>query len=366
MSKKEENRARDEARRFRDQAQQGASRDIGGGFGPGGLGETREGARSRQGETYGGAVGGFRQAQETGGYDPTQLPGLRQTAAGLAGTGGFDSSRVNALRSGIDTAAQTGGFDPDILASYRQRFAGLGDTGGYSAEDRERITRLADTGGFSPEDEANFRNRASSGVASIYRTLQDEQARKQAASGGLGSGGAASQLARQATQRQAEAALNAEVELAQQKRAGQVAGIGFTGDIAAGRRAGTGMGTELETGVATGRRSALGLGGELEGQLASGIRQGFGQQAGLEGSVAAGRLSGTQGMASLFNTSTGEISETGRQILDRLGLSSLDQRTALSVLSGLAQTPGLFDNIMRGAQVGASVISGITGGEGIT
>ena len=99
--------------------------------------------------------------------------------------------------------------------------------------------------------------------------------------------------------------------------------------------------------------------------MAGGIRAGVGEQAGLESDVAGKTLAGTGaaagGIASLFNTSTGEVSDMGRQILAQYGLSDADQATQIQTLTQLANTPGWFDRIMQVGGMAAGVAGGLGG-----
>jgi hypothetical protein len=188
----------------------------------------------------------------------------------------------------------TGGYDPDVVSKIRE---------GYS--------RFSDTGGISPEEEAAFRRRATSGIGGIYEVLGNDAERRRSATGGLGTGGDISRMARQLSQEQARAATGAEVDLASIRRSGRQ--FGLSGGTA------------------------------------------------LEGNIAGNRLQATGGMANLFNTTTGEISDFGRQILAQYGLADASQETQLAILRGLAGTPGIMDNIQRIGGMAAGAIGGLPG-----
>jgi hypothetical protein len=242
----------------------------------------------------------------------------------------------------------TGGYDPTQEASI---------TSGYQS--------LADNGGFTPQQSQDYRNRATESVADTYQVLQDQYQRSRAATGGLGTGGDSARMARQLSEESAKANLNAEASLADQTRAGKLAGLGGLQTNAAGVAAGKTNAFNavggLESNVASGAQNIMGQQSNLEGNIASGVRAGVGLQAGTEGAVAGGNLAADSGLSQLYNTATGAVSDLGKQILGQMGLASTDQQTQLSVLTQLANTPGVFDNILRAGQVAGGVLTGIGG-----
>lgn len=295
MAKRATQQARSEGQQFANRVRGRTQSDVlggpGGAFGPTGLAGERQAAQGQQQQEQQAAFGGIQQAQTTGGYDPTQLTGLRQSAQQFT---------------------QTGGYDPAALAKI---------TGGYQS--------FADTGGFTPDQEAAFRRRATSGVPAIYDVLGAQAERERSLTGGLGTGGQISQMARQMAQEQSKAATGAEVDLASQERAGKLAGLsgltGVAGDVAGARRAG------------------------------------FGQQLGLESGVAQGVGQANQQMSHLFDSSTGQINALGNQILAQYGLSDAADETKLKVLQSLSQAPGVLGNIAQGIGQVGNIATGISG-----
>lgn len=361
MAKKEQQEVRNTARGTASNASETANADISGGgaFGGTGLAGSRGAAVDRQSQSFGSASQGFTEAQNTGGFDPNRLATVRSGTDNLALTGGFNPGQTEGVRTGLANASPTGGFDATQLAGLRGMATRNSENGGYDPENLSRITsgyqNFADNGGISETDAQNFRNRSNSGVSSAYKVLGEEAARRRTLTGGLGSGGETAQMARELSERQAQTNLNTESELAGLQRSGRLAGLGglssVASNVADNRQSGLTGAASLESSVAGGTRDILGQQANLESNIAAGIRGGVSTQAGVEGSVASGRLAGTAGQAQLFNASTGEISDTGRLILSRLGLQSADNATAMSTLQQLSMTPGLFDNIMKGIQV---------------
>lgn len=293
MAKRATQQARGHANDFGQYTRGRTQADLygGGAFGPGGLVNERQRSLEQQQQDRTAAFSGINEAQMTGGFDP---------------------SRLNTLRQSTDEFTRTGGYDPEQVAKI---------TSGYQ--------NFADTGGFTPDQEANFRRRATSGVPALYDVLGNQAERQRSLTGGLGTGGQISQMARQMAQEQSKAATGAEVDLASQERAGKLAGLGGLESIGGS--------------VASGRRSGL----------QSGI--------GLEGSVASGRTAANSQMSQLFNAQTGEISDQGKQILAQYGLEDAAAETQLKVLQSLAGAPGALGNIASGVGQVGSIAKSIGG-----
>lgn len=371
MAKQEQQDARKTAGSLATNSTDESNKNIygGGAFGPTGLVGTTASAAGRQGESYTAAKGGFDEGQKTGGYDADQLNTLRTNTAKLADTGGYDPNNLDTLRKTLSDSQKTGGYDTNNLDYLRTTGKGFVDSGGFDpaqlTQTRSGYQNFADTGGFTPEAAQNFRDRSSESVEATYGVLSDAAQRAKAATGGLGTGGDYSKMARQLGQDSAKASLNAEDSLATQMRAGKLAGLGglqSTDSAVANNKmqALSGLGN-LEGNVAAGGRDITSQQANLEGNVAGGIRAGVGAQAGLEGSVAGGKLASTAGQAGLFNTETGEVSDMGNKVLAQLGLTGLDSRTAATLLAQLSNNPGLFDNIMKGIQVGGNAVAGVAG-----
>ena len=298
----------------------------------------QQGALNNQGQTFNAAYGGYKQGQDTGYYDPTILNNLRNLTSELSTTGGFDPSQVTSIQNqfgkvggnlqdiyNIDKGftGTSGAMDPAALAAI---------TGGYQ--------KFADTGGFTPEQSSAFMRQATSGVPAIYDVLAQQAQRNRAATGGLGTGGDIAQMARQMSQQQSQATTGAEVALNEQINANKLAGLGGltgVGENVAGQRLGA-------AGQMTGtQQAATGLGSAeagFAGDIAAGRRSGAGLEAGLESNVASNKAAATAGMAGLYNTATGEVTQMGQQILDALGIDSSNQQLALRVLASLADAQG--------------------------
>ena len=215
-----------------------------------------------------------------GAFGPTGLSGERSQAIDQ------QQQDLSSAYGGIQKAQTTGGYDPATLAKI---------TGGYQT--------MADTGGFSDTDKARYMRQATSGVPAIYDVLSQEAQRNRSLTGGLGTGGEISQMARQMAQEQSKAA---------------TAGL-------------VGLNTQIN------QNKLAGLGGESA----------------LASDQARGVTTANQQMSQLFDAQTGQINAQGNQILAEYGLQDAADETKLKVLQSLAGAPGVLGNIAQGiGQVG--------------
>lgn len=247
----------------------------------------------------------------------------------LVGASGLQSNLAGRLSDTLGNQMQYGGYNPKQLANLENETQSLYDTGGYDPNEvaglRGSYSYLGQTGGFSPQDEQRFMRQATEGTTATYGALQNQAKQATIATGGLGTAGALSQMARQGSQAQGQNTLNAQVALNQLKTQNKLAGLG--GETA------------------------------LAGQVAQGRQQGAAQQLGLEGNVAQGALSATNIMNQMYNTTTGQVTQLGNQILQSLGLTFNTEAEAISALTNLSKNPGMF-------QTALSDYLAVTGGEG--
>jgi hypothetical protein len=261
----------------------------------GGLATASTNATGAQGTELGAATAGYENQQLTGGYNPTTLSNLQSATGNLA---------------------STGGYDPTQLAST---------LGGYNT--------LATTGGFTPQQSQQFIEQATQGTTGTYNTLEAQAQQDRAKTGGLGTGGEISQMARQLGQAQASNTLNTEVALNQQQTGNELAGLGGS--------------SNLQTNVA--------------GAKAGGVAQ----EAALGANVAAGSNAANTGLSNLYNTTTGQITAVGQQVLSALGLNFNTQSDAITALTNLSKNPGAVQTVLGtiaglgGAAAGAAGALGI-------
>lgn len=254
----------------------------------------------------------------------------------LGGIGGAQGSQQNTLNTFLPSMTQnltTGGYDPTQLAGLRASTANFASTGGYDPTQLNTINagygNLATTGGFTPGQEQDFVRQATEGSADTYKILEDQSQRAKAATGGLGTGGDYAQLARQASQSQAQNTLNAEVGLNNLENSNKLAGLGGLSSTASN---------------VAGNRLA-----------------GSGQQLGLESGVAQGSTAANSQFNNLFNTQTNQVTQMGQQLLQSLGISYNSQAEAASILAGLSKNPGAFQTAIGDITQLGGVAAGIGG-----
>src|SRR6266404_2552692 len=186
---------------------------------------------------------------------------LLNQGQGLAGPG---SPIMSGFQSSLGTAQ---GNQANLLSSATGNIKNLQDiSGGYGD--------IARTGGYTPQQESQFLQRATEGTGTTYGALADQAKRLQTATGGLGTSGGISQMARQLSQVQGQNTLNAQLGLNESETANKLAGLG--------------------------------------GELAS--------------TATAGGLTNQ-----LYNTTTGQVTALGNQILQSLGLSFGTQEEAARI-----------------------------------
>lgn len=368
MAKSDQQNTRSTANNFGSQAQGAANSNINGGgaFGSGGLSGSLSTATGDAKNSFNLAQGGFQQQQSTGGYDSNMLNTIRGNNAGIATTGGYDPNAVAGLQQQYSSMTPTGGFDPNSLNTINSGAGGIASTGGYDPGNLATIsggyTSLAG-GGFTPQQEQDFRNRATESVSSTYQVLQDQAQRARSATGGLGTGGDFSKMAREMSEQSAQANLNAEVGLQGAETANKSTGLAglssVNANLASNKLSGLGILSSTAANEAAGSRDLLGQQANLQTNQAAGIRAGVGQQTALEGSVASGVDAANTGLAALYNSTNNQITALGQQILGQMGLASSDQQTQIAALTQLSNTPGVFDNILRAGQVAGGVLTGV-------
>lgn len=333
MAKAQQSQATGQATDLSKSSKQQTQTSLSGGgpFGGQGLSQNYGDALGRGGAAFTGAQQGFTQAQSTGGYDPGMLQTIRQNAAGLATSGGYDPETLAKM--------QTGGFDPNTLQKLRGQYDEFVQTGGYDPAALQTYRNFATTGDFTPQQKSQFMAQATGGVGQTYKTLMAQDQARRAATGGLG-GDATAQMARNLAQGQAQATIGGETSLHDIISANKLAGAGGLGQIATARESALTGERGLETDVAAGTRG-------MAADVASGRRAGAQQLADIEAGVARGSLTADQGLAQLYNSATGEINDAGRLILGVMGIDADNQKAAINALVNLSKNPGAFDDVLR-------------------
>lgn len=251
-----------------------------------------------------------------GGNASNASKNLLNQAQGLAGPGspimtGFQTSlgtaqgnqagELSSAMSGIgnlQNIASTGGYDPTQLASTE---------GGYNT--------LATTGGYTPQQAQQFVQQATEGTQATYGALENQAKQASIATGGAGTGGGLSQMARQLSQAQGANTLNAEVALNQQQTGNKLAGLGGS--------------------------------------------------AALQGNVASNTLQGTEAannqLSQLYNTTTGQVTQLGNQVLSTLGLDFQTQDQAINALTSLSKNTPLWQSVVNSVVSAGGAAAGAYG-----
>lgn len=343
----------------------------------GDLTRRRDEARRRGDELYGDIRGGQRDVMEGGGYEPGARESVRRRADDIYGTGGYDDP--SGLRSRVRERTDRGGtsgYDPNEVGYARTQGRGQVETAGYDPGQLSAVRSgygdMIRTGGFGGNEEDLYRRNANAGVAGTFQNLRGEMERRAVRSGGQGfGGGELAQLARLGSQEAARTHTATEADLASQKRAGRLAGLGGLSDLestfASGRRGALEGYRGFEGDVAAGTREGEQLGQRgletevgLERDIAAGRRTGADMGAELERDVAAGRRAGVESGTRLLGTTPAEEAEITQRMQDVFGIGG---QQAIALLNNLRQNqgPGVFDNIMRALQVGSGAVAGIAG-----
>jgi hypothetical protein len=240
---------------------------------------------------------------------------LLNQAQGFAGPG---SSLYTGFQSSLGTAT---GNQANLLSGATNNISNLqnlSSTGGYDPNQLAQInsgyTDLATTGGYSPQQSQQFIQQATEGTQATYGALENQAKNNAVATGGLGTGGGLSQMARQLSQAQGQNTLNAEVALNQSQTSNKLAGLGGEASVA--------------------------------------------------GNVASNKLQGTEAAGSqlnqLYNTTTGQVTALGNQMLSTLGLDFQTQQQAANTLAKISQNPSMFQSIL--GMIGGGITGFATGG----
>jgi hypothetical protein len=242
---------------------------------------------------------------------------LINQAQGLAGPG---SSLYTGFQNSLGTAQANQASELNSATSNISNLQALSATGGYDPTQLSNIeggySDLATTGGYTPQQSSQFMQQATEGTGATYGALENQAKNASIATGGLGTGGGLSQMARQLSQAQGQNTLNAEVALNQSQTSNKLAGLGGEANVA--------------------------------------------------GNVASNTLQGTEAAGSqlnqLYNTTTNQVTQLGQQMLSTLGLDFQTQEQAANILAKISQNPSMFQSLM--GMVGGGISGAASGGLG--
>ena len=233
-----------------------------------------------------------------------------------------ESTTSGQLNSILGTATgNANNLFPGITGNYSD----ISGTGGYDPNMLNTInttgTNLATTGGISGADATSMQNRAAEAAKSTYMTGQADASRASAATGGYGVTGGAidTALARKGSQAASTAVEDTNASIAGLRQQGEVAGAGILGQT----------------------------------------------QQNLTGN----KLAATAGLTNVYGMNENQINQTVGQILQNYQQTGQLNNQDLTILTNLANQPGVFDKIvgtigtLGGAAAG--IMTGIGGNKGV-
>lgn len=279
----------------------------------------------------------LNQAQGFAGPTSSLYTGFQNSLGTAQGNAASELTGATSGINNLQNLSATGGYDPSQLTGLQNQTAGMTSTGGYDPNQLAQLNKgysnLAQTGGFNPQQSQQFIQQATEGTGATYGALENQAKNNAVATGGLGTSGGLSQMARQLGQVQGQNTLNAETSL-----------------------------NQLET-----QNKLSGLGGEssLAGQVAGNRLSAQGQQLGLASNVAGNTLQGNETansqLSSLFNTNTGQTTQLGNQMLQSLGLDFSSQEAAQNTLAKISNNPSMFQSLL--GMIGSGVSAAAAGAQ---
>jgi hypothetical protein len=255
------------------------------------------------------------------GLGPSGIAGILAPANAAAGdvfsTGGYSQPQLSTLEN--QEASNLGGLDPTALNAL---------SGQYQ--------NLISSGGISDATQAAMQRQATSGVSSLYGTLNAQQQRTQAMTGGQGGGGQTAEMARNLAQQESNAITGVNSQVGQLRQQGTEAGLSGASSLAAAQ--------------AAAQNSAANTFSGTQGNVAGGIQSGANLMGNLGSTQLSGNLASAGGLTNLYGTTLGEYGQ-------QLGA----QGTDLGAMSGIANSQqGIGGNIF-GAMNGLGNLAGGVG-----
>jgi hypothetical protein len=218
------------------------------------------------------------------------------------------------LNSVLDTARTSAA---NILPGVTAGYSNISETGGYDPSILGKVNStygdLADTGGVSASQETAMQNRAAEAARSTYQTGQDAFTRQIAATGGYGAGSgvSAEALARRGSQAAATAVEDTNASITGLKQQGRIAG-------------------------------------------ASGLSD-------TQNKVASNKLAALSGSTNIYGMNENQVSTTVDQILRNYQQTGQLNNQDLSILTNLANQPGVFDKIVSTIGTLGGATAGVIG-----
>lgn len=239
----------------------------------------------------------------------------KQTAQSSMATNNANAAATNATLQPILSGAQdkANSLFPGITSS----FSDISQTGGFDPSVTGQINQtygdLATTGGISEADATAMRNRASEAARSTYDVGREAAARSSAATGGYGATGGAIQenLARRGSQAAATAAVDSDASIVGARQTGKIAG-------------------------------------------ASGLER-------TQQDISGNKLAATTGLSNVYGMDLNQANKTVDQILQNYQQTGQLNNQDLTILTNLANQPGIFDKIVGTIGTLGGAAAGIIG-----
>lgn len=256
------------------------------------------------------------------GLGPSGIAGILSPANAAAGdvfsTGGYSQPQLSTLEN--QEASNLGGLDPTALNAL---------SGQYQ--------NLISSGGISDATQAAMQRQATSGVSSLYGTLNAQQQRTQAMTGGQGGGGQTAEMARNLAQQESNAITGVNSQVGQLRQQGTEAGLSGASSLAAAQ--------------AAAQNSAANTFSGTQGNVAGGIQSGANLMGNLGSTQLSGNLASAGGLTNLYGTTLGEYGQ-------QLGA----QGTDLGIMSGIANNMPPWYSSLKGATGAISGVGSALGG----
>jgi hypothetical protein len=262
------------------------------------------------GTQYQGALGSAEGAYA--GLGPSGISSIlapaQAAAGGVSATGGYAQPQLNTLES--QEATNLGGLDPTALNALSGQYQDL-----------------ISSGGISDATAAAMQRQAVSGVGSIYGTLNQQQQRTQAVTGGQGGGGQTAEMARQLAGSEANAVTGVNAQVGQLRQQGTEAGLSGASNLAASQAAAQNAAANTFSGTQSG--------------VAGGVQTGANLLSGLGSTALSGNLASAGGLTSLAGL-------TAAQQQALAGLTLGTQQLGVSGETGFLNSMGGIANNMKG------------------
>lgn len=234
-----------------------------------------------------------------GGGNTAALPDYMKTWNEMMGKdGGFDPTRLGSVTDTAGKLKNTSGNygDTDTSVHGLQSFAASGGVNDANVADIKNSTlrELADTGGYSAADKGNIRARSNAGVSSIYNNLRDNMQRQAVGSGQMNPsmGAAGFKLARQSAQDQGTNLRNTEADIAEKVRQGRMEGASKLSD------ASLGLSKLQSDNTLTGYKSSGDLSNTKQSQIDRAMSDSGNLELGTQNTINDARLRSAQGLSS--------------------------------------------------------------------